>query len=114
MPANEDTKGMVDEAFTAKMKDGAMLINTSRGELLDDAAVLKAIDSKGIRVGLDVYNNEPGADDSSFSSDIATHPGVCSTHHIGASTTQAQVAVSDGVLDVIAAYEKGEFKNCVN
>ena len=114
MPANEDTKGMVDETFTAKMKDGAMLINTSRGELLDDAAVLEAIDSKGIRVGLDVYNNEPGADDSSFSSDIATHPGVCSTHHIGASTTQAQVAVSDGVLDVIAAYEKGEFKNCVN
>ena len=114
MPATEDTTGMVNKAFINKMKDGAMLINTSRGELMDEAAVLDAIDSKGIRVGLDVYNNEPGAGDSSFSSDIATHPGVCSTHHIGASTTQAQVAVSDGVLDVIAAYEKGEFKNCVN
>ena len=114
MPANEDTTGMVNEEFLSKMKDGAMLINTSRGELVDEAAVLNAIDSKGIRVGLDVYNNEPGAGDSSFTSDIATHPGVCSTHHIGASTTQAQVAVSDGVLSVIAAYEKGEFKNCVN
>ena len=114
MPANEETTGMVNKNFLEKMKDGAMLINTSRGELLDEAAVLGAIDSKGIRVGLDVYNNEPGAGDSSFSSDIATHPGVCSTHHIGASTTQAQVAVSDGVLDVIAACEKGEFKNCVN
>jgi len=114
MPANEDTTGMVNQAFLSKMKDGAMLINTSRGELVDEAAVLDAIDSKGLRVGLDVYNNEPGAGDSSFSSDIATHPGVCSTHHIGASTTQAQVAVSDGVLDVIAAFEKGELKNCVN
>ena len=114
MPATEDTTGMVNKAFINKMKDGAMLINTSRGELMDEAAVLDAIDSKGIRVGLDVYNNEPGAGDSSFSSDIATHPGVCSTHHIGASTTQAQVAVSDGVLDVIAAFEKGELKNCVN
>ena len=114
MPANDDTAGMVNEAFLSKMKDGAMLINTSRGELVDEAAVLNAINTKGIRVGLDVYNNEPGAGDSSFSSDIATHPGVCSTHHIGASTTQAQVAVSDGVLNVIAAYERGEFKNCVN
>ena len=114
MPATQETTSMVNEEFLGKMKDGAMLINTSRGELVDEAALLKAIDNKGIRVALDVYNNEPGAGDSSFSSDIATHPGVCSTHHIGASTTQAQVAVSDGVLNVIAAYQNGDFKNCVN
>lgn len=114
MPATDDTKNMVNESFLGNMKDGAMLINTSRGELVDEAALLNAINNKGIRVGLDVYNDEPGAGDSSFSSDIATHPDVCSTHHIGASTTQAQVAVADGVLDVIAAYESGEFKNCVN
>lgn len=114
MPATDETTNMVNDDFLGKMKDGAMLINTSRGELVDETALLNAINSKGIRAGLDVYNNEPGAGDSSFSSDIATHPGVCSTHHIGASTTQAQVAVSDGVLDVIAAYANGEFKNCVN
>lgn len=114
MPATNDTRNMVNDTFLGKMKNGAMLINTSRGELVDEAALLNAINSKGIRAGLDVYNNEPGAGDSSFSSDIATHPGVCSTHHIGASTTQAQVAVSDGVLDVIAAYENGELINCVN
>jgi len=114
LPATAETTSMVNEEFLNKLKDGAMFINTSRGELVDEAALLKAMDNKGIRVGLDVYNNEPGAGDSSFSSDIATHPGVCSTHHIGASTTQAQVAVSNGVLDVIAAYQNSEFKNCVN
>ncbi len=114
MPATEETTNLVNKEFLSKMNDGAMLINTSRGELVDEAALLSAIDNKGIRVALDVYNNEPGASDSSFSSDIATHPGVCSTHHIGASTTQAQVAVSDGVLDVLAAYQNGDYINCVN
>ena len=114
MPAAADTKEMVNQAFLEKMKDGAILINSSRGELINEAALLEAVNTKGIRVGLDVYNNEPGAGDSKFASELATHPGVCGTHHIGASTEQAQVAVADGVLTVIAAYAKGEFKNCVN
>jgi len=91
-----------------------MLINTSRGELVNEPALLSAINSNGLRVGLDVYNNEPGTGDGSFASELANHPGVCSTHHIGASTEQAQVAVANGVLDVVAAYASGEFKNCVN
>lgn len=114
MPANDQTKHMVNQSFLATMKDGAMLINTSRGELVDEAALLEAVESKGIRVGLDVYNSEPGATDTQFNSKIACHPHVCGTHHIGASTEQAQTAVADGVLGVISAYEKGEFRNCVN
>ncbi|OED36739.1 hydroxyacid dehydrogenase [Chromatiales bacterium (ex Bugula neritina AB1)] len=114
MPATDETRNLVNPAFLEKMKESAMLINTSRGELIDEAALLQAMQSKGIRVGLDVYNNEPGAADSTFSSEIATHPAVCSTHHIGASTEQAQNAVAEGVVDVIAAYTEGEFKNCVN
>ena len=105
---------MVDKSFLSKMKDGAMLINSSRGELIDEPDLLNAINLKGLRVGLDVYNNEPGAGDSNFTSEIAAHPSVCGTHHIGASTEQAQVAVADGVLNVIAAYADGDFKNCVN
>lgn len=114
MPATDDTKEMVNASFLAKMKDGAMLINSSRGELVDEAALLDAIKTKGIRAGLDVYNNEPGASDNSFTSEVALNPAVCGTHHIGASTEQAQVAVANGVLDVIAAYQDGEFRNCVN
>lgn len=114
LPATDDTKEMVNSSFLSKMKDGAMLINSSRGELVDEAALLDAIKTKGIRAGLDVYNNEPGAGDSSFSSEVALNPSVCGTHHIGASTEQAQVAVANGVLDVIASYQDGEFRNCVN
>ena len=114
MPAADDTKQMVNADFLSKMKDGAMLINTSRGELVDEAALLDAMESKGIRAGLDVYDNEPGASDDSFTSTLANHSSVCGTHHIGASTEQAQTAVSDGVLHVIDAYQNGEFRNCVN
>ena len=114
LPANEQTTGMVNEAFLGKMKDGAMLINTSRGELVDEAALLGAMESKGIRAGLDVYNNEPGAGDNNFDSAVACHHNVCGTHHIGASTEQAQTAVSDGVINTINAFEKGETLNCVN
>lgn len=114
LPSTNETKNLVSKSFLDKMKDGATLINTARGDLIDDTALLEAINSKGIRAGLDVYNNEPGTGNGKFVSDIACHPSVCGTHHIGASTEQAQVAVADGVLAVIAAFEKGEIKNCVN
>ncbi len=114
MPSNDDTNKMVNQSFLGKMKDGAMLINSSRGELVDEAALLDAMNSKGIRAGLDVYDNEPGAGDDSFDSAIAAHPSVCGTHHIGASTEQAQTAVADGVIAVIQTFESGSLKFCVN
>lgn len=114
MPAGDNTRNMVNGDFLAKMKDGAVLINTSRGELVDEAALIDAMNTRGMRAGLDVYQNEPGAGGSSFSSPLASHPGVCGTHHIGASTDQAQVAVADGTLAIIAAWGNGEIRNCVN
>lgn len=114
MPATDDTKQMVNKSFLKLMKDGAVLINTSRGELIDEDDLIEAMEAKNIRVGLDVYANEPGAGDDSFDSKLASHPGVCGTHHIGASTEQAQIAVADGVLRVIQSYEEGNLRNCVN
>lgn len=114
MPATDDTKKMVNESFLGKMKDGAVIINSSRGELIDEAALLDALNNRGMRAGLDVYDNEPGAGDNSFDSELASHPSVCGTHHIGASTEQAQIAVADGVVDVLRAYEDGNIINCVN
>ncbi|MGR3984021.1 MAG: NAD(P)-binding domain-containing protein [Gammaproteobacteria bacterium] len=114
LPANPRTEKLVDDAFLAQMKDGAMLINTARGELLDEAALLRAFDAKGIRAGLDVYQNEPASGEAAFASQLARHPNVCGTHHIGASTEQAQDAVADGVLRVVAAFARGELLHCVN
>lgn len=114
LPLTGETERLVDDAFLAKMKDGAMLINAARGELLDEAALIRAMDNKGIRAGLDVYQNEPASGEAVFESALANHPNVCGTHHIGASTEQAQTAVADGVLRVIASYEKGALLYCVN
>lgn len=114
LPAVEDTRKMVNREFLAQMKPGAVLINTSRGELIDEEALLDAMNERGIRAGLDVYANEPGAAEGDFECALGAHPNVVGTHHIGASTSQAQTAVADGVIDVIKAFERGETLNCVN
>ena len=114
LPSTDETRGMVNSDFLSKMQVGAMLINTSRGDLVDEDALVEAMEQRGIRAGLDVYDNEPGAGDNVFESKLASHAGTCGTHHIGASTDQAQVAVADGVLDVITSYQDGNLIYCVN
>ncbi len=114
LPLSEKTERLVDDEFLAKMKDNAMLINTSRGELVDEAALIRAMDRKGIRAGLDVYRNEPASSEAVFDSALASHPNVRGTHHIGASTDQAQSAVADGVVRVIDSFAAGQLLYCVN
>ena len=114
LPLSEKTERLVDDEFLAKMKDNAMLINTSRGELVDEAALIRAMDGKGIRAGLDVYRNEPASGEAEFDSALASHPNVRGTHHIGASTDQAQGAVADGVVRVIDSFATGQLLYCVN
>lgn len=114
VPGSTDTKGMVDAAFLAKMKDGAVLLNTSRGDVVDEAALIDAMDNRSMRAGLDVYANEPGSGTAEFDSTLAKHLSVVGTHHVGASTNQAQAAVTDGTIDTVQAYRAGEPVNCVN
>lgn len=114
VPGGEDTVGMVDAEFLAAMKPEAVLINTSRGEVVDEAALLAALNATGLRAGLDVFANEPSGSVGQISSELARHPKVTATHHIGASTDQAQVAVADGTADVIEAYRIGVVLDCVN
>ena len=105
---------MVNASFLEKLHPGTILINTSRGGLVDEQALIEVLDEKELRVGLDVYHDEPGSNDDIFSSAIACHPRVYGTHHIGASTSQAQSAVAEGVLEIIAAFCNGQVINCVN
>jgi len=113
--ANTDTKNLVNAEFLAVMKPGAYLINTSRGSVVDEAALLKAIEAKGIRCGLDVFQNEPGTPVGEFHSDLARHDNVYGTQHIGASTDEAQIAVAHEVIRIMGCYiDSGEVPNCVN
>ncbi len=114
VPGSPDTKGMVDAEFLGAMKDGAILLNTSRGDVVDEAALIDALDNRGMRAGLDVFANEPGSGSGEFDSAIAKHPSVVGTHHVGASTNQAQAAVTDGTIDTVQAYRGGSPINCVN
>lgn len=113
VPANADTKGLVDAEFLSAMKPGAMLINTSRGDVVDESALLAALHG-GLRAGLDVYANEPAGGAGEFVSEVAAHPNVVGTHHIGASTEQAQTAVARGVVDLVRVFGSGEVRDCVN
>jgi D-3-phosphoglycerate dehydrogenase len=72
------------------------------------------MDEKGIRAGLDVFRGEPSGDEVEFQSALARHPNVYGTHHIGASTDQAQAAVASGVIEILDAFSRGNIQHCVN
>ena len=114
VPGGESTENLIDERLLSLMKPSAILINTSRGEVVDEEALIAAMDDKGIRAGLDVFRHEPDSGTGEFNSVLASHPNVVGTHHIGASTQQAQDATSAGTVDVIEAYRAGDPQNCVN
>ena len=114
VPGGDQTVDLVDAGFLDRMKPGSILLNTSRGEVVDEGALLDAIESKGIRAGLDVFRDEPSSGTGEFISKLAAHPSVVGTHHIGASTQQAQDATSARTIDVIEAYRAGDPMNCVN
>ncbi len=110
-----ETKGLFGEKFFAAMRPGAYFINTSRGEVVDEAALKKAIREKGIRAGLDVFAKEPAAPTGVFEDDIVGLPGVYGTHHIGASTEQAQDAIVEETIRILQEFrDKGVVPNLVN
>ena len=109
-----DTKHFLNTDFFNKMKDGAIFVNTSRGEIVDTAALRKAIDEKALRVGLDVFENEPGSGLVEFDQvDLAGL--ITGTPHIAASTNQASEAIADEVVRIVDSLIKtGKPINAVN
>ena len=114
VPGGTQTRGLVNREVLARMRPGSVLVNTSRSDVVDEPALLEALETKGIRAVVDVYDGEPASGEARFDSPLARHPSVYGTHHIGASTEQAQLAVADGVASVIAAFVDGNVINCVN
>jgi D-3-phosphoglycerate dehydrogenase / 2-oxoglutarate reductase len=110
-----ETRGIVGRAELAALRDGAFVVNTARGGIVDEAALLDAISEKGLRAGLDVFDNEPGANAERFESPTAQSSGVYGTHHIGASTEQASEAVGEAVVESVRSWmQDGRVDNCVN
>jgi D-3-phosphoglycerate dehydrogenase / 2-oxoglutarate reductase len=110
-----DTKGIIDGRVFDVMREGAYFINTSRAELVDQEALSRAIEVKNIRAGLDVFEKEPTGATGEFSDDIVKMPGVYGTHHIGASTEQAQEAIAEETVRIIRTFiDTGKVPNVVN
>jgi D-3-phosphoglycerate dehydrogenase len=110
-----DTRMLVGPDFFKGMKKGAYFINTSRGELVDQGALVEAIHAKGIRAGLDVFAIEPTSAVAEFADPVAGEASVYGTHHIGASTDQAQEAIAAETVRIIQSFkETGQVPNVVN
>jgi len=116
VPGGDKTHHMFSMEQFDMMKPTACLINCSRGGVVDEKALVEAIESGKIKgAGLDVYEGEPKASDKEFNNPVANSLMVYGTHHIGASTEQAQLAVADEVVRIVKTLkEAGEVINCVN
>ncbi|HEX8920508.1 MAG TPA: NAD(P)-dependent oxidoreductase, partial [Pyrinomonadaceae bacterium] len=110
-----ETRLIVGADVFNSMKEGAIFINTSRGEVVDQAALARAMHTRGIRAGLDVFANEPTAATGEFTDEIVREENLYGTHHIGASTDQAQEAIAAETVRIVRAFkETGRVPNVVN
>jgi D-3-phosphoglycerate dehydrogenase len=113
--ANAQTADLIDANFFDAMRPGAYFINTSRAEVVDQVALGWAVRSNGVRAGLDVFANEPSGGAGAFADEIVNLPGVYGTHHIGASTDQAQEAIAAETVRIVTTFqETGQVPNVVN
>jgi D-3-phosphoglycerate dehydrogenase / 2-oxoglutarate reductase len=116
-----ETRNLIDAAFLETLTtrprstSSPILINTARAEVVDAAALERAVRERGLRVGLDVHAGEPDGGTGSLTSPLLGLPGVYGTHHVGASTRQAESAIADEAIRIVAAFlSRGEVPNCVN
>jgi D-3-phosphoglycerate dehydrogenase len=115
LPFTPETSKRIGASVFGAMKPGAYFINTSRGEVVDQDALVEAVRTRGIKAGLDVFANEPSAAKGAFEDTIVDLPGVYGTCHIGASTDEAEEAVGEEVVRIVLAYRNAEpIPNCVN
>ena len=113
-PATDTTSGLLNRELLELLAPGAIVLNTARAELVDEQALLDAMDTKGVRAGIDVFADEPGSSQGTIDSPLARHPNTYGTHHIGASTEQAQDAIATEVVRMVQEFQTGSVPHCVN
>lgn len=110
-----DTRGFLNADLLAHARKGAIVINTARAEVVDYPALADAVRQQGLRVGLDVFAQEPSGATGTIADPILALPGVYGTHHIGASTDQAQEAIAAEAVRIVRVFkETGRVPNVVN
>lgn len=110
-----ETKNIIGPVVFDSMRQGSYFINTSRGEVVDQQALVSAMKSRGLRVGLDVYAGEPASGSGEFTDSIAQEQNLYGTHHIGASTDQAQEAIAAETVRIVREFKAtGKVPNVVN
>jgi D-3-phosphoglycerate dehydrogenase len=112
----EETKNLINADTLALMQPHAYLVNTTRGSVVDQPALTAALKNGAIGgAALDVYADEPKAEDKTISMEILDLPNFVGTHHVGASTEQAQLAVADEAVRIVKQFkETGDVLHCVN
>ncbi|MBE9476469.1 MAG: D-glycerate dehydrogenase [Proteobacteria bacterium] len=106
-PATSETTGLIDKDMLARLPDGAILVNTARGALIDESALVAAITSgKLSAAGLDCFQTEPGGNPA-----FAAHENIFMLPHIGSATTQTRDAMGFRALDNLDAFFAGDTPN---
>lgn len=116
LASTPQTKHLIDGDVLSQLHPGSYVINTSRAEVLDYEALADAVQQRSLRVGLDVFPDEPGSGTGAFSDPIVKAGGlIYGTHHIGASTDQAQEAIGAEAVRIVLHYLRtGRVDHCVN
>ncbi len=111
----DETRGFIDGEILDRLRPGSIFINTARDGVVDHQALARVMKEKNIRAGLDVHPNEPPTGTAAYESPLAEIPGFLATHHIGASTDQAQEAIADEVTRIVMEFkDTGDVPNVVN
>jgi glyoxylate reductase len=102
-PLTPETRGLIDRQRLALLQDGACFVNTARGEIVEEEALVTELVSGRLRAGLDVFANEPHVPDA-----LLTLPNVVLTPHLGSGTRQTREAMTRIAVDNVLAFERGE------
>ena len=103
VPLNEATRGLVSRERLALLRDGATLVNTARGAVVDEDALVDELESGRISAGLDVFVHEPHVPER-----LRSLPNVVLTPHIASATVETRAAMTRVVVDNVLAFERGE------
>jgi len=116
IPALPETIGMINKEFLSHMKPNSVLINVARGNLVNEEDVLEHLDKvKDFWYGADVFKGEPASKEADFDHKLAKHPKVVGSHHVGASTQEAETAIGIEVARMVKEYgATKKVNNCVN